>query len=756
MYSRFRKNDNFNALSIGDILEAQEQYHIHIANLDHVVATAVGLFRIRKKDPDYESPLHGKAHRSDVKRPRTLFNSGIRPWSWPCLLVFVDEWLLYHEFASKPEQMVPPRLYLPDGRSVLTCIIHTPNNGKAQQSLPRLSFPSGLFGGGYPIIRVSQDREQIGSAGCLVTDGAFVYVLTSRHVAGEPGDAIHTMDRGKLQSIGVAGRHFLGKKRLQEVYPGLSGSRMMVNVDAGLVRLDELSRWTAQVYGIGKMGSMIDINVDRLSLDLIGCPVKAYGAASGLLRGEIQGLFYRYRSVGGFDYVSELIIGPREEMKEGEVMTRPGDSGTLWFWDETAEKQDDTEGRKDKLVASGNPSSEAKGKDPAQPKPSEFHPLAIQWGGHTYLEPGGGGNRVFALAGSLGTVCRMLNVELIRDWSIEHSEFWGKAGHYKIAYSACFMLKGKAKKFFEVNATNISVSDADLESGQLPNANNQDEFFALADVPDLVWRRLRKMDAANHFADLDQKAENGPFAGKTLMGMWQNDPKTLRPEKWTEFYDNLPDPPEDRHCGALPFRVWQLYDAMTGFIENEKAEEFLCAAGVLAHYVCDACIPLHVSMLHHGHPDKPGENAVHSYYETTMLDRFAVEVVAQMQEALRGKSAEDTIRGGEQAANLVMQLSEDALKALQPETIIDAFNANAGSQRTAGMWNALSADTIKVMAGGATALATLWASAWQEANGDDRIHEKYLTKKISSAELRRLYHDKRIVESKWLKDMKLT
>jgi uncharacterized protein (DUF486 family) len=53
------------------------------------------------------------------------------------------------------------------------------------------------------------------------------------------------------------------------------------------------------------------------------------------------------------------------------------------------------------------------------------------------MEPGGQAQMQFALATSLGTVCRVLDVEVVRDWDIGLSEYWGKVGHYKIGAKAC-------------------------------------------------------------------------------------------------------------------------------------------------------------------------------------------------------------------------------------------------------------------------------------------------------------------------------
>ena len=64
----------------------------------------------------------------------------------------------------------------------------------------------------------------------------------------------------------------------------------------------------------------------------------------------------------------------------------------------------------------------------------------------------------------------------------------------------------------------------------------------------------------------------------------------------------------------------------------------------------DASQPLHVSQFHHGRPDKPEEHPVHSKYETTMLDKFAAEIVAGVNAKLAGTTVGPTIQGGHQAA----------------------------------------------------------------------------------------------------------
>src|SRR5439155_2744617 len=54
--------------------------------------------------------------------------------------------------------------------------------------------------------------------------------------------------------------------------------------------------------------------------------------------------------------------------------------------------------------------------------------------------------------------------------------------------------------------------------------------------------------------------------------------------------------------GLLPFRVWQIYEQLVGFAHAGQNKEFVAAAGIVAHYVGDACQPLHISYFHHGDP----------------------------------------------------------------------------------------------------------------------------------------------------------
>jgi len=269
------------------------------------------------------------------------------------------------------------------------------------------------------------------------------------------------------------------------------------------------------------------------------------------------------------------------------------------------------------------------------------------------------------------------------------------------------------------------------------------------DVPDLVWRSKRKLDEANHFADMDQKGK-GEFAGKTLLQLWEENPESRTPASWTAFYDSI-GVEEDKHRGALPFRVAQIYEEMVKFVRAKKMAEFVCAAGVLAHYVGDACQPLHVSFLHHGRPNHPEEKDVHSIYETKMLDQRSAEVVEGVNTTLVGKHATAMTQTGPEAANTIVDLMKKTIEVLPPMEVIDAFNAEEGGQRIAHMWDVLGERTITCLSAGSLRLAEIWESAWKEGGGQ-HVPGNTL-REVDQEALMALYNDRDFVKSKWLRDM---
>src|SRR6202040_2619784 len=154
----------------------------------------------------------------------------------------------------------------------------------------------------------------------------------------------------------------------------------------------------------------VDLSVVDFPLSLIGRQVRGFGAASQLMLGEIQALFYRYKSRGGFEYVSDFFIGPRTptklDPKPPAFSTSPGDSGTLWLLEP---------------IPCKNSIDTAQVTD--MPRP-----LAIQWGANRLYSALSTRSHAYALTTCLSTVCDRLNVDVVRDWNLDQPDTWGAVG----------------------------------------------------------------------------------------------------------------------------------------------------------------------------------------------------------------------------------------------------------------------------------------------------------------------------------------
>jgi hypothetical protein len=721
------------------LLDARDAYHVHLAHLANVVATAIGRYRIRKGDwfdqhpPNVPVPASYR-HPTDA---RTLSNSVVRPWSWPCVLVFVRDWVDRALFGGgvEPDQMVPRALYLPDGRVIPTCVVAVTEQAAPASGAQKLSFPKTLIGGGYLLSSQVQGRTHLGSVGCLVTDGNGIFALTNRHVTGEAGREIDSVLEGEPLRVGVSDAKQVGKMPFSEAYPGWPGTNVQSNLDAGLVRVDDVSRWTTQVMGLGPLGLPVDLTTDSISLDLIGCKVRAFGGASGLLLGQVDAFFYRYKSIGGTDYMADLVFGPRaEQSPEGEdgssTNTLPGDSGTLWCLEEP------TEGGKTSL-----------------------RPIALQWGGHVVVDEGDRRTtaRSYALATCLSTVCRELDVDVVRDWNTGLPEYWGDVGHYTIAAQACLHVEASGlKDLMRNNLDRVSYEEAHIRPATFKGLSKA-EFVPLADVPDKVWKmfgegRRGQPEHPNHFADMDKKDSHG----KTLLEICENgaggiDPAKIAIPVWQAYYDDV----EDKSRGCIPFRVWQFYEAMVKAGRKGDAAGFVCAAGLMAHYVGDACQPLHISYMFDGDPDdidpsteQPRAKGVHSAYESKMLNRHVVELIEKLNEKLDSGSLPrpKVASGGRGAAVAVVGLMKNTFGDLSPRDILDAY------VKDDDLWELFGEKTVALMATGSLTLAAIWESAWKESGAAAKIGPDDRGP-VDESKLSELYLDREFVPSKTLDEI---
>ena len=721
----------YDALSMSDLLDAREQYHVHLMRHPNVVATAIGYYRIRRGDtpPGVAPVVRGTG-------PRTLTNSEVRYYSWPAILVFVEEWVSADEFAKghrySPDEIVPRTLYLPDGRRVPVCTIEAPRDPVSPAAPPVAYLPLNNIGSGHPVFVEVQGRNHIATIACIVTDGHKTYGLTNRHVTGEPNEELSSQLGGRPRSIGLSSSRQATRVPFSEVYPTWPGKSVYINMDAGLIDINDINDWTAKLQDGTVMGPMLDLYAANFSMSLLGGHVRGYGASSGqCTMGEIQALFYRYKSKGGFEYVSDFFIGPRtptsEDPSPPDFVTLPGDSGTLWLLEPVGDKNCiDGERTLDLL-----------------------RPFAIQWGANRLYSGLSRQAHAYALATCLSTVCDRLDVDIVRDWNLDQADTWGAVGHFSIASRVGKLLSSAVPTLQELMKSNsriISHDDQTILNDEFSRMGDLD-FIPMADVPDFFWKHghqhhSRGSEGPNHFADMDQK-RNGD--GVDLLKLCE-DPNNIDPKVWNDFYSTIEDllhggPIAVEHRGLLPFRVWQIFDQMVEFVRNDKIPEFVCAAGVLTHYIGDACQPLHISYLHDGDPTRATKHTVnhirdkkigtsevkriplgvgiHEAYEDDMVNFHRKEILDGLDDS-PGVHKKEYITSGFEAAKATIDLMRKTFKALPPEEMLQTFlDAKKKDQDiTDALWSRYGDSTIAAMQNGTHLLAVLWESAWVAGGGE--------------------------------------
>jgi hypothetical protein len=786
----FPPRRDYASLSVHDLMDAREAYHVHLSRLENVIGTAIGRYRIHEKDwyathpPDVErSP---KARR--ITEPKTLANTVVRPWSWPAVVVFVREW---KESRHLGPEAVPRSLYLPDGRVVPTCVLLAPPDTDLPPPVPGPSQVSALLGGGYSCLREHQHAFNVGTLACLVKKDGTYYALTSRHVAGGEGDEVRAFVRGEYHPIGRSSNSFVGRLLVPNVFRGWPGDRTYLTLDAALVRIDDVSDWTSQAFGIGEIGEIFDATEESVTLDLIGCPVRGFGGTSGVMEGEIQALFFRYQSLGGFDEATDLLIGPRKDsvaadppgvhgsLKKGAAsrnranggpseqipFTRPGDSGTLWFYDPPSAG--------DPAPASEDGLSQGHLAPERGLRARRLRPLALQWGGERLRLPDGS-SHAFALGSFLSSICRALDVEIVRDWSTGHDEYWGKIGHFAVGWKACERLSGALGGLMMKNQKRIGYADEKLAKGSEFRVGREG-FVPLSDVPDYVWINSRPQEGIQHFADIDIHDIDG---GPSLLQRCVDDPSFISAKRWQAYFKGFAGRGVGPEEGALPFRVWQIWEDMVAYLKARDVARFVAAAGAMAHYVGDASQPLHCSYLHHGVPPmveidgrsypvprdsdafkafkKTPAAKVHGIYEETMLEVDPATALAKVDERLDASAGPATkIQSGHAAARAVVHLMAAAQKRLDPMTIIEADDPGLGPKaRAKAFWEnaAIRTATIECLADSVRLLTRLWSSAW-DVGGGKSLPKTKLTG-FGEERLDDIYrHDKKFVPSLSLANM---
>jgi hypothetical protein len=793
---------NFDCLSIKDLLEARNSSHYYLMNKKNVIGTALGLYRIRKSEvwPSKEKPT--EEHKGN-KGKRTLFNSEVRPYSWPCIYVFVKEWSTEEKLSeTSPSDVVPKTLYLSDGRNVPVCVIEAHKQRYSEDAKINMSnvYPRNLLTPGIRIINENlQGIDRVATVGCIVKDSKKYYALSNSHATCDEGTKIKSY---KNEDIGVTSAKGLGKELFADIYPNFPFKNQYLQMDIGLVEINDITKWKTNLLNYGAVENPIDLYDNNMSLRLIGEKVVGHGGISGSLKGEIHGLFYRYKSMGGYEYLCDFLIGPdtddnshnvkKNNDKNVNFNIHHGDSGTLLLIEEQGSNYKDKK---------------------------KYYPFAILWGKHEFIKDGVKQFHPYGLATSLSSILNKLDLDFVNDINLDNDYIWGFIGHYaignKLSYAIDLLGSNKLKQFVKKNLDLLAMKEDEIKAvAPSPRVIQKNDdgtydietihFVPLADVPDNVWKsnvnfymeaetkkRVSGMgsrgqnDNPNHFADIDLEDDNH----NTLLKLSLDDPdKNLNTETWLGFYQSMKEKydhwndllgkshdREQKHWGALPFRVWQIFDEMVKFAADGKQEEFLCAGGVLIHYLGDACQPLHASYLSQGDPDdvitranaKTGEDKtemraenVHSGYEDEMIDANVEAIMNNLEKQISnqengGKEKIVEIKNGYDAAFAVIKLIEATQSTISPREIVDLWvevKSLPKKERIEKMWDSLGDRTIVCMARGTRYLAAIWDAAWQAGDGEKKIG---VGSRIKEENLMKLYNNTNFLPSISLDKYKL-
>jgi len=753
----FPPRRDYVSLSVKDLIDARDAYHVYLGTLQNVVATAIGRYLIHEDDWYAKHPPSEPCppSRRRVTAPaRTLENSVVRPWSWPAVLIFVKQWEELEKLAGSG---IPRTLYLPDGRVIPTCVVlATP-----EESLPpsvQPSFSSTMLGGGYSCLREHQGQQSVGTFACLVRKRGTYYALTNRHVAGGDREEVRARLRGEYRRVGETSNVAADRIPMAAVFPQWVSPHTQLALDAGLIKIDDVGDWTSQAFGIGEIGDVFNATEQSVTLDLIGCPVRAFGGTSGVSEGEIRALFFRYESLGGYEYTTDVLIGPRKHQPEKPVaakpFTGPGDSGTVWFYDPPKTQPEDAD----------NPDFDNT-EVPAErgKRARRLRPIAMQWGGSRVRQPDGSAS-AYALGVFLSSISRILDIEIVRDWSTGHDEYWGKIGHFAIGWKTCDVVTGRLGELMKMNQPRIGFGDDTLGEGAAFRMG-RGGFVPLADVPDYVYigmRGARPFEGGQHFADVDIYGING---GPTLLQRCIDDPGNVSATVWQEYFDGFAQAGVGPDEGCLPFRVWQIWEAMVKYLKDRDLKHFVAAAGILAHYVGDASQPLHCSYMHHGVPPtqeyegrkypyrhdskeyadfkKSRASKIHGIYEETMLEVNPAEALAKVTEALRRPGPRLNVSSGYDDAVATVRLMDSAQRRLSPKSIVDADDPElTAKERAKKLWasDKIREGTIASLADSVRLLAGLWTAAWEEGGGDELALPK---KAFEEADLQNIYRGER-------------
>jgi predicted AlkP superfamily phosphohydrolase/phosphomutase len=263
----------------------------------------------------------------------------------------------------------------------------------------------------------------------------------------------------------------------------------------------------------------------------------------------------------------------------------------------------------------------------------------------------------------------------------ERSHAWGFLAHRVVNRQAIATLPGESplRALFEGNADYLAEHSID---------------------PDL-WRAAgREDEGPQHFLDLDAFG-SFPFDGIPRV----------------EAEHLAKHGREAVQKGRVPWRVGEVYHELVAGFRSREPGRILERAAVLGHYVGDAHVPLHAALNYDG--QLTGQTGIHARWESELVERFERQILPGVRPA-PARPVPDPVGF---TFEVLLESYRHSLEALAADREVagrrDFADTPQDDRYDDGYYSRLherEASRVQArLAAAATALGSLWLSAWREA-----------------------------------------
>lgn len=276
---------------------------------------------------------------------------------------------------------------------------------------------------------------------------------------------------------------------------------------------------------------------------------------------------------------------------------------------------------------------------------------------------------------------------------------WGVSGHHVVTFHATGLLPEELRGFFRANTESLLAFSAE---------------------PDLLAER-DPTEGPNHYFDLDA-FDKPPF---------DNIPTAEAAFKKRFGADAAGK-------GRLPWAIEDHYNSLVDAFRDKDLQAILKHAGFLSHYVADATMPLHATVNYKGQfsgnvifdVDRQSPASIHRHVHV----RFEIGMIDANRSDIELKTAEllSNPRRVDDPAAAALELAKDSYAHIDTILIADRALLQPGariSDADPGYYEKLYAQTSDLaaarLAAAATAVASLWQSAWEDAG-----RPKFLAAKV--------------------------